>query len=306
MKTEGVNRADFFFEKLTWDQYKKNREEYGFCSSWALWDERILGNKGHCTVEEGYRLGRNDLIIANSETEFFNKGLDVNLNKSIVFLALNSSFNVSETNNNKILKVFKKYNDIQENNHELTASDCTYFNNDLKEVIKNDERYVFSNVWGDAGSGNKSGAGYFRPISENEKAKELLSGAYITDLIKFNKGTCCAIPESDSRGVSSYLRGEKLNEQIQGLKEELDSLEVKHPHFVLLHSRLNSKQVKKRLREVYGEKTFVGQLPHYSPQSMKYHGCRFENYEDMYKYAVDKLVDEINDWSFKYSNYKTE
>ena len=131
---------------------------------------------------------------------------------------------------------------------------------------------------------------------ENIKAKELLSGAYITDLIKMNQGICCAIPESDSSKVSLYLRKEKIDEQIQGLKEELCSLGITKPHFVLLHSRLENERLKAKLREIYGKNTFIGRLPHYSPQLKKFQKQSYDSYSEMYKDAVDDLVNEMIDW----------
>ena len=43
-KYKNIKRDNHYFDKLTWDQYKKNREEYGFCNTWTLWTNEAEGS----------------------------------------------------------------------------------------------------------------------------------------------------------------------------------------------------------------------------------------------------------------------
>lgn len=136
-------------------------------------------------------------------------------------------------------------------------------------------------------------------MKNNKKANELLSGAYITDLIKFaptnEEIISCGITQADStnKKVTNLLKKENIKSQFLGLKDELDTLGVTKPIFILLHSALRRKHILNKLKEMFGDDTGVYYLPHYSPQRKKVGSKEYENYEDMFCETTSLVIDEI-------------
>lgn len=137
-------------------------------------------------------------------------------------------------------------------------------------------------------------------MKKNRKAMELLSGAYITDFIKFaptdKEIISCGISQADSTDekVKIHLEEKYIEYQINGLRDELNTLGVTKPIFIFLHSKLkNNAILKKRLKELYGEDTGIYYLPHYLPQAKNIGGKIYDNYEKMFCEVTEKVLDEI-------------
>lgn len=298
-----MNRNKNIFEPITWEQYSENRERYGHVSTWALYNEKVL-NLEKTEAEYDFPL-RKELIIANDENEFIEKKLSEKLNKNIIFLALNfsgpQSMNLAK--NNKMHQILAKYNekynnDYLKNNMEESIEDQKQRYKELSDLAKSDEMYLFANIYSPFGKGTKS-YGYYNVMENNKKANELLSGAYITDLIKFAPSDkeiiSCGISQADStnKKVTNLLKKENIKSQFLGLKDELDTLGVTKPIFILLHSALRRKHILNKLKEMFGDDTGVYYLPHYSPQRKKVGGKEYETYEDMFCEVTEKVLDEI-------------
>lgn len=299
-----MNRNKNIFEPMTWEQYSENRERYGHVSTWALYNEKVL-NLEKTEAEYDFPL-RKELIIANDENEFIEKKLSEKLNKNVIFLALNFSGpqSMEKAKNNKMHQILAKYNekynnDYLKNNMEESIEDQKERYKELSDLAKDDEMYLFANIYSPFGKGTKS-YGYYNVMENNKKANELLSGAYITDLIKFaptdKEIISCGISQADStnKKVTDLLKKGYIEYQINGLRDELNTLGVTKPIFIYLHSKLkNNAILKKRLKELYGEDTGIYYLPHYSPQTKNIGGKIYDDYEQMFCKVTEKVLDEI-------------
>lgn len=298
-----MNRNKNIFEPITWEQYSENRERYGHVSTWALYNEKVL-NLEKTEAEYDFPL-RKELIIANDENEFIEKKLSEKLNKNIIFLALNFSGpqSMEKAKNNKMHQILAKYNEKYnseciKNNMDESIEDQKERYKELFDLAQKDEKYLFANIYSPFGKGTKS-YGYYKVMEKNEKAMELLSGAYITDLIKFaptdKEIISCGISQADStnKKVTNLLKKENIKSQFVGLKDELDTLGVTKPIFILLHSALRRKHILNKLKEIFGDDTGVYYLPHYSPWHMTYNRKKYKNYEDMFCETTSHVIDEI-------------
>ncbi len=257
-----------------------------------------------CEAEYDFPI-RKELIIANTEEEFIEKKLSEKLNKNVILLALNFSGpqSMEKAKNNKMHQILAKYNekynnDYLKNNMEESIEDQKQRYKELSDLAKSDEMYLFANIYSPFGKGTKS-YGYYNVMENNKKANELLSGAYITDLIKFaptdKEIISCGISQADStnKKVTNLLKKENIKSQFLGLKDELDTLGVTKPIFILLHSALRRKHILNKLKEMFGDDTGVYYLPHYSPQTKNIGGKIYDNYEQMFCKVTEKVLDEI-------------
>lgn len=206
---------------------------------------------------------------------------------------------MEKAKNNKMHQILAKYNEkYLKNNMEKSIEDQKERYRELSELAKEDEKYLFSNIYSPLGKGTKS-YGYYNVMKNNKKANELLSGAYITDFIKFaptdKEIISCGISWADStnKKVTNLLKKENIKSQFLGLKDELDTLGVTKPIFILLHSALRRKHILNKLKEMFGDDTGVYYLPHYSPQRKKVGGEEYKTYEDMFCEVTEKVLDEI-------------
>lgn len=294
-----MNRNKNIFEPITWEQYSENRKRYGHVSTWVLYKNEVLNLK-KCEAEYDFPL-RKELIIANTEKEFIEKKLSEKLNKNVILLALNFSGpqSMEKAKNNKMHQILAKYNEkYLKNNMEKSIEDQKERYRELSELAKEDEKYLFANIYSPLGKGTKS-YGYYNVMKNNKKANELLSGAYITDFIKFaptdKEIISCGISQADStnKKVTNLLKKENIKSQFLGLKDELDTLGVTKPIFILLHSALRRKHILNKLKEMFGDDTGVYYLPHYSPQTKNIGGKIYDNYEQMFCKVTEKVLDEI-------------
>lgn len=298
-----MNRNKNIFEPITWEQYSDNRKRYGHVCTWALYNDKVLDVK-KCEAEYDFPI-RKELIIANTEKEFKKKKLSEKLNKNVIFLALNFSGpqSMEKAKNNKMHQILAKYNekynnDYLKNNMEESIEDQKKRYEELFDLARKDEKYLFANIYSPFGKGTKS-YGYYNVMKKNKKAMELLSGAYITDLIKFaptdKEIISCGISQADStnKKVTNLLKKENIKSQFLGLKDELDTLGVTKPIFILLHSALRRKHILNKLKEMFGDDTGVYYLPHYSPQTKNIGEKIYDDYEQMFCKVTEKVLDEI-------------
>lgn len=293
-----MNRNKNIFEPITWEQYSENRKRYGHVCTWALYNNDVLKVE-KCEAEYDFPI-RKELIIANTEKEFKKKKLSEKLNKNIIILALNfsgpQSMNLAK--NNKMHQILAKYNekynnDYLKNNMEESIEDQKQRYKELSDLAKSDEMYLFANIYSPFGKG-KGSYGYYNVMEKNEKAMDLLSGAYITDFIKFAPSDkeiiSCGISQADSTDekVNMHLEEKYIEYQLNGLKDELNTLGVTKPIFIYLHSKLkNNAILKKRLKDIYGEDTGIYYLPHYSQRGFK------TGSEENFCKSVQRVIDEI-------------
>lgn len=206
---------------------------------------------------------------------------------------------MEKAKNNKMHQILAKYNEkyLQKNMHESIEDQKERYK-ELSKLAREDEKYLFANIYSPFGKGTKS-YGYYNVMENNKKANELLSGAYITDLIKFaptnEEIISCGISQADStnKKVTNLLKKENIKSQFLGLKDELDTLGVTKPIFILLHSALRRKHILNKLKEMFGDDTGVYYLPHYSPQAKNIGGKIYDNYEKMFCEVTEKVLDEI-------------
>lgn len=206
---------------------------------------------------------------------------------------------MEKAKNNKMHQILAKYNEkyLQKNMHESIEDQKERYK-ELSKLAREDEKYLFANIYSPLGKGTKS-YGYYNVMENNKKANELLSGAYITDLIKFaptnEEIISCGISQADSTDekVNMHLEEKYIEYQLNGLKDELDTLGVTKPIFILLHSALRRKHILNKLKEMFGDDTGVYYLPHYSPQAKNIGGKIYDNYEKMFCEVTEKVLDEI-------------
>lgn len=85
-----------------------------------------------------------------------------------------------------------------------------------------------------------------------------------------------------------HLEEKHIEYQLNGLKDELNTLGVTKPIFIFLHSKLKNKSIlKKRLKDIYVEDTGIYYLPHYSQR-----GYKIGSEENFCK-SVQRVIDEI-------------
>lgn len=210
---------------------------------------------------------------------------------------------MEKAKNNKMHQILAKYNEKYnseciKNNMDESIEDQKERYKELFDLAQKDEKYLFANIYSPFGKGTKS-YGYYNVMMKNKKAMELFSGAYITDLIKFaptdKEIISCGISQADStnKKVTNLLKKENIKSQFVGLKDELDTLGVTKPIFILLHSALRRKHILNKLKEMFGDDTGVYYLPHYSPWHMTYNRKKYKNYEDMFCETTSHVIDEI-------------
>lgn len=161
------NKGDIKMEKNTinYENYEALKQTYGHVSTWALWDEGTKDIK-KSDLDADYA-ARKQLLIANSEEEYKEKGLDKLLHGDVVVLALNFSCpKESVSNPNPLLRVLNDYKDEEHNKKRYE---------ELKKLAANDERFMFSNMYVPAA----------RRYAPEFIKSDLLHGAYMTDFIKF-------------------------------------------------------------------------------------------------------------------------
>jgi len=232
---------------IPFDRYAEHKRLYGHIATWAVWDEAII-NSGGLSVDGEYEL-RNKLILAQTEEEYREKGLDKVLHGDVVILAYNFSRpKEAKTNTNKLISVLNKYD-----------YDSEVLYKELVKLVEEDERYVFANM-------HKGAAKLYGPIFSKYSA---LSGAYMTDFLKFVEVNGELLPAGipESKSSAKKLREEiKNNSHIhaRGLKEEFDILGIKPKVIVLCSGEINS-VAEKAISEALGYEPKFVRLTHYKP-----------------------------------------
>ncbi|GAB4074394.1 hypothetical protein GCM10028778_18970 [Barrientosiimonas marina] len=264
---------------IDYENYEALKSKYGHVSTWALWDEDILdGSKDN--VDMDYKK-RKELLIANSEEEYKEKGLDKLLHGDVVVLALNFSCpKETKSNPNPLLKILNEYKDEAYNNKRYE---------ELMNLVENDERFMFYNMY-------KAAARRYAP--EFMKS-DILHGAYMTDFIKFveddGKLLPAGIPDSNSGAdiIADSLSKDKIYIQAKGLKEEFDLLGIKPKVIITVSSKLNRTSVREAIEKELGYKPYFEQLHHYSPNGSSYRNRGFESYDDMYASEIRQIAESI-------------
>ena len=271
---------------ITYENYRKHRERFGHVATWALWNEEAIAVKPS-DVDESYST-RKQLIIANSEEEYREKGLDKLLHGDIVIMPLNLSCpKESPVNPNSLIQIL---NDYKTSEHNKKRYD------ELIKLVKEDEKYLFFNMHGH--SAKNYGPGFMK--------SEFLHGSYMTDFLKFveedGELLAAGIPES----VSSHdVITDELNERIgihaRGLKEEFDLLGIEPKVIVLCHSSLYKRKNDGKLQgkaidaitEALGYKPHFVALNHYTPQGSVKKG-EFESVSEAFeKREIKELIENI-------------
>ena len=267
-------------EQITWEEYQNNRLLFGHVNTWALYDPNI-SDIGKDTAANNY-FYRKETIIANTEKEFFQKGLDKKLKKNIVFLGLNFSYNL------KALSEEDKYNEI------LNITDAKERESKLRELLDVFPVSIFGRNYGELALGNNRGSGYLDGLLDNE---DVLHGAYVTDLIKYDKGSdgiyyCSGVPESHGEEVSfSNIKGkEAIYSQVIGLKKELDSMNVIKPIIIPIHSSFKSKKIIKVFREVFGADGY-----YFAKTDLFHYSYRYKKKVELKKIYLQQLNDVANE-----------
>lgn len=263
---------------ITYENYRKHRERFGHVGTWALWNEEAIA-AGAKEIDKSYLI-RKQLIIANSEEEYKEKGLDKLLNGDIVVMPLNFSCpKESPVNPNSLIQILNEYKTSEHNKKRY---------DELIKLVKEDEKYLFYNMYGNAAT--NYGPGFMK--------SDFLHGAYMTDFIKFveedGELLAAGIPESNS---SHDVIKDELNERIdihaRGLKEEFDLLGIKPKVIVLCHSRLYGQKVTTAIEKVLGYKPHFVKLNHYTPQGSVKKGEFFSTAEAFEKRVIKELIENI-------------
>lgn len=264
---------------INYENYKVNKEKFGHVSTWALWDESVIEAK-LSDVEQGYEI-RKELLIANSEAEYKEKGLDTLLHGDVVVLALNFSCPPQvKGNTNELIRILNEYKDEKDNRKRYE---------ELLKLSQEDERYVFANMYGHAG----------RRYAPEFMKSDILHGAYMTDFIKFveedGEILPAGIPHSNSGSniVAENLTGEKLVLQAKGLKEEFDLLGIQPKVIIFVSSKLNRERVKDAITEALGYRPQFEQLHHYTPGGSSYRKRNFNSYDEMYAAEIKQIIENI-------------
>lgn len=268
---------------IKYENYKAHREKYGHIATWALWDQKV-GQLNGKDLDRDYSIRKN-VIIANSSTEYEQKGLDRLLNGDVVLLALNISKPKKST------KYPNEYIDIL--NECGSKEDSVERENKLLDLSKRDEKYLFYNMYSHAGNGINGVSGYGKGFMNSK----FLHGAYMTDFVKFveddGKIVAAGIPgSSTSEWVLEALSKDKVDIQIEGLKEELDTLGIRPKVIVLGHSYIQKKYIKEKIKEILGYNLEFVNLYNYA--------CRFiplKDLEDMIEKVDKDIGNKIKDIS---------
>lgn len=273
---------------ITYENYKNNKEGFGHIGTWALFNEEAI-KVSPSDVEKSY-LVRNELIIANSEEEFKEKGLDRLLHGDVVIMPLNFSCpKESPVNPNGLVKVLNEYKESEHNKKRY---------DELIALVKEDQRYLYFNMY--SSCAKNYGPGFMK--------SELLNGAYMTDFLKFVQVEGELLPAGipESKSCDDVIKNE-LNERIdihaRGLKEEFDGLGIKPKVIVLCHSKLYTKDKEGNLSgktinaitKALGYKPHFVKLNHYTPQGSVKKG-NFESVSEAFeKREIKQLIEDIQD-----------
>lgn len=249
---------------IKYENYEKNKREYGHLVTWALWNKKI-NEIDYYDLKADSKL-RKELIIANSKDEYKMKGLDEILHGDVVILNSNITDTIIRgVTPHKLLKTLSNYKG---------ESDNSIRYNKLVELAKNDDDYVFMNMYAQAGQGKVKGSGYGNGFMKHK----VFEGAYMTDFVKFTEDTGkiipAGIPESDTKHerITSRLKIENVETQAKGLKTELDSLGVKPKVILLIHYSLRDDHIKKAICDELGYSPHFESLYNYAnrfPKSQK-------------------------------------
>lgn len=264
---------------INYDNYEALKLKYGHVSTWALWDEATIGVNSR-DIDKDYAV-RKRMLIANSEEEYKEKGLDKLLNGDVVVLALNFSCpKESVSNPNPLLKILNEYKDEKHNKKRYE---------ELKKLVENDERFMFCNMYVPAA----------RRYAREFMKSDILHGAYMTDFIKFveEEGELipAGIPDSNSGAdiITECLSKDKIAIQAKGLKEEFDLLGIKPKVIIAVSARLNRASVRRAIEKELGYKPHFEQLHHYTPGGSSYRNRGYESYDDMYDSEIRQIVKNI-------------
>lgn len=261
-------------------------EKFGHVGTWAMWDEEAI-NARPSDLEKNYLI-RKRLIIAKTEEEYREKGLDKILHGDVVIMPLNFSCpKESPTNPNSLVRILNDYKAPLHNKKRYDA---------LVKLQKEDERYIFFNMYDH--SAKNYGPGFVK--------SEILHGAYMTDFIKFVEVDGhllpAGIPESNS---SEEALKDELNDRVdihaKGLKIEFDLLGIKPKVIVLCHSKLYNKDKDGELKgktidaisDALGYKPHFAKLNHYTPQGSVKKREYASVAEAFEKREIKELVEEI-------------
>ena len=264
---------------INYKNYKENKLKYGHVSTWALWEEAVLEVK-KTELEKDY-VTRKKMIIANSEEEYKDKGLDKLLNGDVVVLTLNFSCPKDiKSNPNSLIKIL---NDYKDDSHNRKRYD------ELLRLVEQDEKYVFYNMYVPASR-------YYAP---GFMKSDILHGAYMTDFVKFveDEGELipAGIPESNSGAdiITEALSKDKISIQAKGLKEEFELLGIKPKVIITVSARLNMVRVRRAIEEELGYKPQFMQLHHYSPGGSSYKTRGYNSYEEMFEAEIHQIAKNI-------------
>lgn len=271
---------------ITYENYKAHKERFGHVATWALWNEEAT-RVNPSDVEKSYSI-RKQLIIANSEQEYKEKNLDQLLHGDVVIMPLNFSCpKESPVNPNALIQILNAYKSSNNNKQRYA---------ELVNLVKEDERYQFSNMYHHAAK--NYGPGFI--------ASPLLNGAYMTDFIKFveedGELLAAGIPESNS---SDDVLTDELTHRVdlhaRGLKEEFDLLDIQPKVIVLCHSKLYQKDKDGELKgktidaitNALGYKPYFVNLNHYTPQGSVKKGAFTSVAEAFEKREIKQLIEKI-------------
>lgn len=264
---------------INYENYKNHKLKYGHVSTWALWDESILNVKP-TEIDKDYEL-RRKMIIANSEEEYKEKGLDKLLHGDVVVLALNFSCpKETKSNPNPLISLLNKYKDENYNRERYE---------ELLKLTKEDERFIFFNMYVPAA----------RRYAPEFMKSDILHGAYMTDFIKFveDEGEIipAGIPDSNSGAdiITECLSKDKIGIQTKGLKEEFDLLGIKPKVIISVSARLNRESVRRAIAEELGYRPHFEQLHHYTPGGSSYRNRGYSSYEEMYAAEIKQIIKNI-------------
>lgn len=265
---------------INYENYKAHKQKYAHVSTWMLWNYSEMDVKGNDFIAQSEI--RKKLLIANSEVEYKEKELAKSLNGDVVVLALNFSCPKEAKNNpNPLLRILNEYKDESSNKKRYE---------ELQNLVENDERFTFYNMYEDAGR-------YYAP--EFMKS-DTLRGAYMTDLVKFveDNGEIipAGIPDSDSAAniITECMSKDKIAIQAKGLKAEFDLLGIKPKVIILVHSRLrDSKYLKDAIEKELGYMPAFEYLHHYTPNGSSYKKRGFNSYNEMYSSEIRQVLENI-------------
>lgn len=264
---------------ISYESYEAHKEKYGHVSTWALWNEAILDVK-KSELDKDYAI-RKRMIIADSEEEYREKGLDKLLHGDVVVLALNFSCpKEAKSNPNPLFRLLNQYKAEDHNRKRYE---------ELLKLTKEDERFIFYNMYVHAA----------RWYAAEFMKSDILHGAYMTDFIKFVEDygelIPAGIPDSNSGAdiITECLSKDKIAIQAKGLKEEFDLLGIKPKVIIAVSSRLNNDRVRDAIEEELGYRPHFEQLHHYTPGGSSYRNRGHNSYEQMYAAEIKEIIKNI-------------